>query len=120
VHGARPTAAVVKVSIPEDDHDREFVARRWASVTECHSRLATIHDVWSEDAFTLLSGALKAYREEHKHAPARMVLHKRCCYYAAELDGFNRLVDSQHLETADFLVVGRAFTRLFSPGVYPR
>jgi hypothetical protein len=73
----------------------------------------------SEDAFMLLSGALKAYREEHKHAPARVVVHKSSSYNVAELDGFNRVVDAHHLETADFLVVGRAFTRLFRPGVYP-
>ena len=73
----------------------------------------------SQDAFTLLSGALKAYREEHKHAPARVVLHKSSSYNAAELEGFNLVVDAQQLETADFLVVGQAMTRLFRPGVYP-
>lgn len=73
----------------------------------------------SNDAFDLIVHALKEYRREHKHAPARLVLHKSSNYNAAELDGFNRAVEDQELDTADFVVVSRASARLFRDGRYP-
>jgi hypothetical protein len=72
-----------------------------------------------QDAYDLVSHALKEYRREHKHAPARLVLHKSSRYDEAEMAGFNRAVDAQDLETADFLTVSLARTRLFRDGVYP-
>jgi hypothetical protein len=72
-----------------------------------------------QDAFDLVSYALKEYRREHKHPPARLVMHKSSRYDEAEMRGFDRAVDSQDLETADFLVVGAARTRLFRNGNYP-
>lgn len=71
------------------------------------------------DALDLVSHALKEYRGEHKHLPARLVMHKSSKYDDAEMRGFNRAVDSQDLESADFLVVGAARTRLFRRGNYP-
>lgn len=73
----------------------------------------------SDDSFVLLVSSLNEYRKEHKHAPARVVLHKSSSYSPAELDGFNRAVDDQQIETSDFLVVGPSFTRLFREGNYP-
>lgn len=73
----------------------------------------------SVDACLLLSSALKEYRREHKHAPARVVLHKSSNYSKDELDGFNRATSEQHIETSDFLVVAPANTRLFREGSYP-
>jgi hypothetical protein len=71
------------------------------------------------DAEALLSSALKEYRREHKHAPARVVMHKSSAFSPAELEGFNEAVDAQDLEAADFLVVGKVMTRLYRAGVYP-
>ncbi|BDT72780.1 hypothetical protein os4_23250 [Comamonadaceae bacterium OS-4] len=73
----------------------------------------------SADAYSLLSSALKEYRREHKHAPARVVLHKSSSYSKDELDGFNRATDEQDIETSDLLVVAPANTRLFREGSYP-
>lgn len=73
----------------------------------------------SDDAFTLIVHALNEYRREHKHAPARLVIHKSSNYNAAELEGFNRAVEDQELDTADFLVVTRASARLFRENRYP-
>ena len=73
----------------------------------------------SKDAFTLIVHALTEYRREHRHSPARLVLHKSSNYSADELSGFNRAVEDQRLETADFLVVEKSFTRLFRDGSYP-
>lgn len=46
-----------------------------------------------QDAFDLVSHALKEYRREHKHPPARLVMHKSSKYNEAEMQGFNRAVD---------------------------
>lgn len=73
----------------------------------------------SADAFALIDHALKEYRREHRHSPARLVLHKSSNYNAAELEGFNRAVDEQGLDTADFLVITKASARLFREGRYP-
>lgn len=73
----------------------------------------------STDAYSLLASALSEYRREHKHPPARVVMHKSSSYSLAELDGFNSAVDGQGLETADFLVISKAFTRLYRDGNYP-
>lgn len=72
-----------------------------------------------DDAYALLASALTEYRREHKHPPARVVLHKSSSYSQPELDGFNGAVDAQGLDSADFMVVGKAFTRLFRDGRYP-
>lgn len=71
------------------------------------------------DASTLLISALDEYRREHKHLPARVVLHKSSSYNADELAGFNDAVDARELDVADFLVVAKAFTRLYREGMYP-
>jgi antitoxin (DNA-binding transcriptional repressor) of toxin-antitoxin stability system len=73
----------------------------------------------SEDAFALIVHALKEYRREHKHAPARLVLHKSSNYNTAELEGFNRAIEDQELDAADFLVVSRASAKLFREDRYP-
>lgn len=73
----------------------------------------------SDDAFTLIVHALTEYRREHKHSPARLVLHKSSNFSADELSGFNRAVEDQRIDTADFLVVEKSFTRLFREGSYP-
>lgn len=73
----------------------------------------------AEDAFALLDRALREYREEHKHAPARVVLHKSSTYSADEMKGLNKAVDEHALEVADFLVIAKVLTRLYRDGRYP-
>lgn len=72
-----------------------------------------------EDAYKLLDGALKTYRSEHKTLPARVVVHKTSSHNSAELDGFREALDSNGVDSADFLSLGRSFTRLFRDGGYP-
>lgn len=73
----------------------------------------------ADDSSALLDRALREYRVEHKHAPARVVLHKSSTYSVEELKGLNRAVDEHELEVADFLVVGKVLTRLYRDGQYP-
>lgn len=72
-----------------------------------------------EDAYKLLDGALKTYRSEHRTLPARVVVHKTSPHDMAELDGFREALDANGVDSADFLSLGRSFTRLFRDGGYP-
>jgi len=72
-----------------------------------------------EDAARLLSGALTAYRQEHRTAPARVVVHKTSSFDAAELAGFKAAADAAQIEVIDLVSVRRSFTRLFRTGAYP-
>lgn len=71
------------------------------------------------DACKLLSHALKKYREEHRHLPARVVLHKTSTFNKAELAGFSEAVQDQLVEFSDFLYLAKAGMRLFRHGNYP-
>lgn len=73
----------------------------------------------SEDACSLLTTALKAYRSEHRHPPARAVLHKSSSYTEAEITGFQSASRTAGLEMIDMLVIGRSLSRLFRDGIYP-
>jgi hypothetical protein len=72
-----------------------------------------------EDALKLLENALDTYRHEHKHAPARVVLHKSSNYNQAERDGFNAALDAKDIESSDFIAVRKSGTRLFRTGENP-
>ncbi len=72
-----------------------------------------------DDARKLLDGALKTYRSEHRTLPARVVVHKTSPHNHAELDGFREALDANGVDSADFLSVGRSYTRLFRDGGYP-
>ncbi len=71
------------------------------------------------DAWTLLSHALKRYREEHRHLPARVVLHKTSTFNKAEMAGFSAAVEEQSIEFFDFLALAKSGMRLFRHGKYP-
>jgi hypothetical protein len=47
------------------------------------------------------------------------VVHKTSGHNDAELDGFREALRTNGVDSADFLSVGRSFTRLFREGEYP-
>ena len=71
------------------------------------------------DAAELVIRALSAYRKVHKHAPARLVIHKSSLYTDEERRGFLAALNQQQIELFDFLKVGDSTTRLFRNGKYP-
>lgn len=71
------------------------------------------------DAKSLLTDALKRYRSEHKTLPARAVVHKSSTYTEGELAGFQAAVDEHGVDSADFITLQSASTKLFRAGVYP-
>lgn len=73
----------------------------------------------SDDASELLSTALDAYRSEHRHLPARAVLHKSSSYSEPEISGFHAAASQARLDMLDMLVVSKSLTRLFRDGAYP-
>jgi hypothetical protein len=72
-----------------------------------------------EDARKLLERALDTYRRVHKHAPARVVLHKSSGFNQAERDGFNTALEAKQIESADLIAIRKAGTRLFRTGDNP-
>lgn len=73
-----------------------------------------------EAAALLLIDALAKYRATHKHAPARVVIHKTSKFNAAELDGFRKGAADEKIEVMDFISLSEdADQRLFRYGKYP-
>jgi len=72
-----------------------------------------------EDARQLLGEALRKYRTEHRHLPARVALHKTSEFNQAELRGFKTALKENSVELYDFLTLGKSGIRLFRDGDYP-
>jgi hypothetical protein len=75
----------------------------------------------AEDAAAaLLKEALKRYRDTHRHAPARIVIHKTSRFNAPELVGCRNGAKEEKIEVLDFLSLSeREDERLFRYGRYP-
>jgi hypothetical protein len=72
-----------------------------------------------EDTSKLLVTAIKAFHQEHKHMPARVVVHKTSSFNEAEIAGCDDALKELNVSSHDLLVVGESFTRLFREGTYP-
>ncbi len=73
-----------------------------------------------EDAYQLLRDALRAFRTEHKHLPARVVAHKTTDFDERELAGMIRAVEDQDVESGEFLWISEGSgVRLFRDGQQP-
>lgn len=72
-----------------------------------------------EDAHALLTRAIATYRAEHRHTPARIVIHKTSMHTTGEIAGFQAAAKKESIEVVDLIAVARSFTRLFRDGVYP-
>ena len=71
------------------------------------------------DAHALLVRAIATFRQEHKHTPARIVIHKTSMHTSGEIMGFKAAAAKERIEVVDLIAVARSFTRLFREGVYP-
>jgi hypothetical protein len=72
-----------------------------------------------EDAFTLIQQSLDRYKHEHKHLPARLVVHKSSAYSDDELKGFQNAVQSRGVDSCDLINIQDTNVRLFRRGKYP-
>jgi hypothetical protein len=73
----------------------------------------------ADDAEAVLADALEAYRQEHRHAPARVVVHKTSAFDDAERDGMLRAGDDAELDSCELLWISNPTTRLFRSGYHP-
>ena len=73
----------------------------------------------AEDAYALLADALKAFRQQHGHFPARVVLHKTSSFDSAERAGFGQALRERNVDYIDMVVVSKTLTRLYRNGAYP-
>lgn len=71
------------------------------------------------DAKELLSRALTAYHHEHRHQPARVVVHKTSPFNDEELDGFRAAAEDQRITSIELVSINRSFLRLFRNAYYP-
>lgn len=72
-----------------------------------------------KDAHDLVLKAIHTFRMEHRHLPARVVIHKTSNYNAAELAGFRHALEELRIEMMDFLSLEHSSTRLFRHEIYP-
>ena len=72
-----------------------------------------------DDAQALVAAAISTFRQEHRHTPARLVVHKTSKYAAEEQAGVLRAAAEQDIELVDLVAVDRSSTRLFRAGTNP-
>ena len=75
----------------------------------------------AEDAYNLVKNALRIYQKEHKHFPARVVIHKSSKHNIDEIAGFEKALRDYAIEPelADFVSVTHSYIRLFRGNRYP-
>jgi hypothetical protein len=64
------------------------------------------------DAEKLLVDALKRYRSEHRHLPARVVIHKSSRFRAEEIEGLQRAADAERITDLELVAIGPSRTRV--------
>lgn len=67
----------------------------------------------------LISNAIRKYKQEHKHSPARVVIHKSSDFDKNEIDGITSAMKNEKIEIFDLLAISKSFTRLHRAGSYP-
>ncbi len=72
-----------------------------------------------QDAHGVLTDALKAYRQEHRHPPARVIVHKTTPFDDHECDGMLRAADELGLDLCELVWVTNPTTRLYREGYHP-
>ena len=72
-----------------------------------------------EDAYKLLAESLVAFRGQHGHFPARVVLHKTSLFDEKELQGFHKALQKHNIDHADLISVSKTLTRLYRTDAYP-
>lgn len=72
------------------------------------------------DAALLLSNALAAYKKEHRHFPARLVVHKTSRFAETERAGFHAAAEEHHIDLVELVWIQASDpTRLFRAGQHP-
>lgn len=72
-----------------------------------------------QDAYEVLKDALAAYRGEHRHPPARIIVHKTSAFDENESEGMLRAADELGLDSCELVWVTNPTTRLYRDGYHP-
>lgn len=72
-----------------------------------------------DDAYELITRAITTFRHEHRHTPARIVIHKTSMHTLGEVSGFQNAAKDERIDVVDLVAVARSHTRLYREGVYP-
>ncbi len=67
----------------------------------------------------LIRNAIVKYKQEHKHSPARVVIHKTSDYDQHEIDGIASAINAEGIEIFDLMTISKSITRLHRVGNYP-
>jgi hypothetical protein len=71
------------------------------------------------DVQELVARCIKAFRDEHKTNPARVVVHKTSNFDDAEISAFRQTLNSEKISIYDLMTLDRSRIRLFREGYYP-
>lgn len=71
------------------------------------------------DAYGVARDAMAAYRKEHRHLPARIVVQKTSAFDDPERDGMLRAADELGLDSCELVWVTNPTTRLYRDGYHP-
>jgi hypothetical protein len=72
-----------------------------------------------QDAHEVLADALKAYRKEHRHPPARIVIHKTSPFDQAESAGMLAAADDAGIDLCELIWVTNPSTRMYRTAYHP-
>ena len=72
-----------------------------------------------QDAYSLIKTAIDTYRTEHRHTPARLVVHKTSNYALGEMEGITKAAREHDIELVDLITLVPSNTRLFRMGINP-
>lgn len=72
-----------------------------------------------DDVNDLVTRCIKAFRDEHKTSPARVVVHKTSNYDDAEKSAFSSAVEAEKIGLYDLVTLDKSRIRLYREGYYP-
>jgi hypothetical protein len=100
-----------------DERGRGFILKGNRAQTESRGR----HPYMTEDdAYTLTRSALKAYRDHHRHPPARVIILKTSRFREEEASGILRALDESETELRDLVWVQESYdAKILRDGDYP-
>ncbi|MEQ8281892.1 MAG: hypothetical protein RIC04_03900 [Parvibaculum sp.] len=100
-----------------DERGKGFILKGKRAQTEARGR----HPYMTEDdACSLVESALRAYRDHHKHSPARVIVLKTSRFRQEEADGILRALEEAKTDLRDLVWVQESYdVKILRDGDYP-
>jgi Piwi domain. len=67
----------------------------------------------------LILNSIQKYKQEHRHSPARVVIHKSSDFDQDEINGITSAMNIERVDIFDLISISKSITRLHRPGKYP-